>query len=100
MRGEFHKVLTAHGCRWTDHFAGFQVTGRFQAADIVKMIRALPEGTTEFMCHPGLCTAELRAAPTRLKESREAELNALRSPDVRRALNDTGVQLVNYAQLS
>ena len=42
-----------------------------------RLIRALPEGSTEFMCHPGRCGEELRAARTRLKESREQELRAL-----------------------
>ena len=47
----------------------------------------LPEGSTEFMCHPGFCGDELRAARTRLKESREHELRALTSPEVRTALD-------------
>ena len=49
-------------------------------AELAQLIRDLPEGTTEFMCHPGFCTAELRAARTRLKESRRRELDALTSP--------------------
>ena len=61
VRGHFARVLTRHGCRSTDHFAGFQITGRYGAADLAGLIRALPEGSTEFMCHPGLCGDELRA---------------------------------------
>jgi predicted glycoside hydrolase/deacetylase ChbG (UPF0249 family) len=92
-------VLSRHGCRSTDHFAGFQMTGHYDAAALVSLIRSLPEGSTEFMCHPGLCGEELRAARTRLKESRELELRALTAPEVRAALNETGVQLAAYRQL-
>jgi predicted glycoside hydrolase/deacetylase ChbG (UPF0249 family) len=96
VRGRFERVLARHGCRSTDHFAGFQITGKFDASDVAALIRALPEGSTEFMCHPGICTAELLAARTRLKESREEELRALTAPEVRGALQESGVELVNY----
>jgi len=99
VRGRFERVLARHGCRSTDHFAGFQITGRFDASSLAGLIRALPEGSTEFMCHPGLCTEELRSARTRLKESREQELRALTAPEVRRALEETGVELVSYRDL-
>jgi predicted glycoside hydrolase/deacetylase ChbG (UPF0249 family) len=99
MRGRFHRVLARHGCRTTDHFAGFQITGRFRAPQLAQLIRALPEGLTEFMCHPGYCDGPLRQAPTRLKESRERELEALLAPEVRAALAEAGVELVNYRML-
>ena len=92
----FHRVLARHGCRTTDHFTGFRLTGRFGAAELVRLIRELPEGLTEFMCHPGYCGQALRGAPTRLKESRERELQALTAPETRRALLDCGVDLIDY----
>jgi predicted glycoside hydrolase/deacetylase ChbG (UPF0249 family) len=98
LRGRFHRVLTRHGCRTTDHFAGFQLTGRFRAPELAQLIRALPDGLTEFMCHPGY-SGDLRHARTRLKESRERELQALVSPEVRSALAEAGVELVNYRML-
>lgn len=100
MRRRFHRVLAAHGRRTTDHFAGFQITGRFRAAELVQLLGILPEGSTELMCHPGHCGAELRQARTRLKECREEELNALVAPEVKAALERHGIQLVNYAGLS
>jgi predicted glycoside hydrolase/deacetylase ChbG (UPF0249 family) len=99
VRGRFERVLRLHGCRSTDHFAGFQITGKFNAADVAALIRSLPEGSTEFMCHPGICTPELCAAHTRLKESRQEELRALTAPEVRDALRESGVELVTYHQL-
>jgi predicted glycoside hydrolase/deacetylase ChbG (UPF0249 family) len=99
VRGRFERVLSRHGCRSTGHFAGFQITGHYDAADLAALIRSLPEGSTEFMCHPGICGEELRAARTRLKESRELELRALTAPEVRAALNEAGVELVAYSAL-
>ena len=99
VRSRFARVLARHGCRSTDHFAGFQITGRYNAAELVQLIRTLPDGSTEFMCHPGICGDELRGARTRLKESRERELQALTSPEVRAALAESGVELVSYRSL-
>jgi predicted glycoside hydrolase/deacetylase ChbG (UPF0249 family) len=99
LRRQFHRKLDRHGCRTTDHFAGFQLTGRFRAAELVTLFQNLPEGTTEFMAHPGKCTDELRCASTRLKESREEELAALTDPEVRRTLVLHHIELARYSQL-
>jgi predicted glycoside hydrolase/deacetylase ChbG (UPF0249 family) len=100
VRRRFHDTLAAHGLRTTDHFAGFQMTGRFGPEDLARLLRGLPEGMTEFMTHPGFCTDELRAARTRLKESRVRELEALTSPAVRRAIEDAQIELTPFSSLS
>ena len=98
-RGWSRRALARRGCRSTDWFAGFGITGDYDAATLAALIRALPDGSTEFMCHPGVCGAELRVARTRLKESREAELRALISGEVRAAVKEAGVNLVSYRDL-
>jgi predicted glycoside hydrolase/deacetylase ChbG (UPF0249 family) len=50
------------------------------------------------MCHPGFCDDELRAAPTRLTESRETELRALLSSETRAALEEGGVKLASFCE--
>jgi predicted glycoside hydrolase/deacetylase ChbG (UPF0249 family) len=85
-----------NGLRTTDHFTGFLVTGTLTAQRFVETLERLPEGLTEFMCHPGKLGAELAGAATRLKESREIELAALLSPRVRQAIEQRGIELVNY----
>ena len=99
VRVQFHRKLNEYGCRTTDHFAGFQITGRFRTAELVRLIEQLPPGLTEFMTHPGRCGPELLAASTRLKQSRQDELDALTAPEVRSALSAAGVTLVRYSQL-
>lgn len=96
----FRRKIAASGLGTPDHFAGFDMTGRFAAADVEALIERLPSGVTEFMCHPGYCTSELRAARTRLKESRERELEALVSPAVREALASANVELTGYRALA
>jgi predicted glycoside hydrolase/deacetylase ChbG (UPF0249 family) len=81
VRRQFHKKLSRHSCRTTDHFAGFQITGRFQSRQLIQLLRSLPEGST------------------RLKESRQEELEALTSPEVSMAIGELGIGLVSYADL-
>jgi predicted glycoside hydrolase/deacetylase ChbG (UPF0249 family) len=99
LRGRFLRVLARHGCRSTGHFAGFAITGRYRTAELVTLLEALPEGSTELMCHPGHCGPALRAAPTRLKQSRQYELAALVSAEARAAIARLGIQLVRYRDL-
>jgi predicted glycoside hydrolase/deacetylase ChbG (UPF0249 family) len=99
MNGRFRSALRRHHCCSTDWFAGFKLTGRYGSEDLMNVIRALPKGVTEFMCHPGRLGDDLRAARTRLKESREEELRALTAPEVRAALSAAGVTLASFRDL-
>lgn len=99
LRARFRRILGNNGYLATDHFAGFQITGRFETAHLASLLAELPEGTTELMTHPGFCRSELAVAHTRLKQSRERELAALCAPEVREAIRRNGIQLSNYRQL-
>lgn len=94
QRMRFARVL--EGLRTTDYFVGLAVTGHLGVDEMERIIQRLPRGFTELMCHPGHCGVELRAAPTRLKESRERELEALLSPRVRKAIEARGVELTGF----
>jgi predicted glycoside hydrolase/deacetylase ChbG (UPF0249 family) len=98
MRPRFAKALA--GLRTTDYFTGFRMTGTLDEAAMIRTLENLPDGLTEFMCHPGNCGAELRGAATRLKESRATELAALLSPEVRRVIERRGIELTDYRALS
>jgi predicted glycoside hydrolase/deacetylase ChbG (UPF0249 family) len=93
-------ILRRHHCRTTDHFLGRRMTGRFGIPELVSLIHTLPDGVTEFMCHPGRCTSELLAAPTRLKQSRQRELEALISPEIKRAILEADILLVSFRALT
>lgn len=93
-------------CQWTwgynvsmtDHFTGFRLTGSLTERSFAAAICSLREGTTEFMCHPGLLGPELLKARTRLKESRVSELEALTSPRIRQLIAAQNVQLTNFSR--
>lgn len=99
LRRSFDRRLALSGLCGADHFVGLQMTGRFGAADLVQLFHALPQGTTEFMCHPGRCGPELLAARTRLKASRERELAALRAPEVLAAAEESRIELASFRDL-
>jgi predicted glycoside hydrolase/deacetylase ChbG (UPF0249 family) len=99
VANRFDQVLQRNGCRFTDHFTGFELTGRMGTKEMVELIEHLPDGLTELMCHPGFFRDELRASRTRLREARERELRALISPEVRQAIFAGDVQLTSYRDL-
>jgi predicted glycoside hydrolase/deacetylase ChbG (UPF0249 family) len=100
QKSGLQRKLRAVGAVSTEHFAGFALTGSLDEAAVLRLISELPEGTTELMCHPGFCRAELMASTTRLKESREIELKALTSAAVREAIAARGIELANYRLLT
>lgn len=100
LHRRFERQVAAAGCRGTDYFAGFQITGLYRTQELAALIRALPPGLTELMTHPGHCTAELQAASTRLKQSRAAELEALLAPEVRLAAEEAGVEITRFSRIS
>ncbi|MEZ5353325.1 MAG: ChbG/HpnK family deacetylase [Bryobacteraceae bacterium] len=99
IAGWSERLLARHRCRMADRFLGFRETGKFDAAMLSDVLRRVPEGTSEFMCHPGYCGEELRAARTRLKESRRRELDALVAPEVRETVERCGIRLSGYGAI-
>jgi predicted glycoside hydrolase/deacetylase ChbG (UPF0249 family) len=89
----YRRIAKRTGVRFTDHFLGFRLTGSLTEDTFAESIKNLPEGFTEFMCHPGLLGPELANAETRLKETRVRELEALTSPHILRLMDECKVRL-------
>ena len=83
-----------------DGTLGIEVTGSLDEKLFVAIAESVPEGTWEFVCHPGYNDAELRVAKTRLRESRETELRALTLPQARDVLQSNGIHLISYRDLT
>ncbi|MCX6585572.1 MAG: ChbG/HpnK family deacetylase [Acidobacteria bacterium] len=98
-RRAMRRTIAEAGLRTTDAFTGFAWTGTFTEKDLGRLLPALPEGVTEFMCHPGRLGGELAGANTRLKASRMQELRALTHPATRAAVEAAGIQLAGYREL-
>lgn len=96
----FEERLHRARCRTTDYFAGFVGTGAMDSRWLVALLAGLPGGIGELMCHPGICGPELQRAHTRLKQSREIEMRALCSDEVRRAVAEHGIELLSYRDLA
>jgi predicted glycoside hydrolase/deacetylase ChbG (UPF0249 family) len=95
--GRFYKgIAEGNEVRFTDNFVGFRLTGSLTEDSFAEALRKLPDGTTEFMCHPGYLQTALLSAETRLKESRVRELEALTSPRIREVLAEEKIELTSF----
>ncbi len=96
---EFHRALKEEGMRSTDGTVGIAATGMLDQKMLLQILKALPEGAWELVCHPGYSDSELKAAGTRLTTSREVELAALTSGETKDTLTRQKIELISYAEL-
>jgi predicted glycoside hydrolase/deacetylase ChbG (UPF0249 family) len=83
----------------TDGTFGIVVTGALDLKLFAALVGSIPEGTWEFLCHPGYLDSDLRAVRTRLLQSRVQELQILTSEAARAALERHSVELISWHQL-
>ena len=88
------------GISTTDRFLGSTLLGArdFHAA-LIRVLDALPTGTTELMVHPGYVPGPLPGADPYTTQ-REAELRALTSPDVLERLHSGRIRLVHFGHVA
>jgi predicted glycoside hydrolase/deacetylase ChbG (UPF0249 family) len=97
---KFREAVKREAFVTPDGTLGIEVTGALDETLFQAIAKAMPEGTWEFVCHPGYNDADLRAAKTRLRESRETELHALTLPQAREVLRQNGITLISYRDLT
>jgi predicted glycoside hydrolase/deacetylase ChbG (UPF0249 family) len=100
LRHSFWRSVRQRGWITTDGCVGVAATGTLNEATLRAMLQRLPQGTFELVCHPAYLDEELTATRTRLLQSRQVELAALRTlPSI---LSELGcsVQLLDFGQLS
>ena len=97
--GGFQRALKEEGMVSTNGTVGIAATGKLDQKLLLSILKALPEGTWELVCHPGYSDADLKAAGTRLTTSREVELSALTSEETKEALARQKIELISYADL-
>lgn len=97
---DFRGAVAGAGMATPDGTLGIVVTGKLDEALYAAIIASIPEGTWEFVCHPGYDDADLSKVRTRLRASRAKELQLLTSEAARKALVAHGVELISYAALS
>jgi chitin disaccharide deacetylase len=99
LSGRFHATAEREGFQTPDGTLGIEVTGTLDETLFRAIAEIIPEGTWEFVCHPGYNDDELKSAKTRLRESRETELRVLTMPEARDILSSQGIDLISYREL-
>ena len=96
---KFRREVAAQGFRTPDGSFGVLGTGILNLELFSQIASSIPEGTWEFVCHPGYYDADLDLVRTRLRQSREQELHVLTSGEAKRALQRRGIELISYHEL-
>lgn len=84
--------MTPDGC------VGIVATGGLTPGNFRLLIENLPDGTWEFVTHPGYNDGELDGIQTRLRRSREDELAILTSPESKELLQRERIELISYGE--
>jgi hopanoid biosynthesis associated protein HpnK len=98
--GKFREAIDREGFTTPDGTLGIVVTGALDETLFYAIARSIPEGTWEFVCHPGYNDADLQSGKTRLRQSRETELRVLTLPAARNVLTQQGIELISYRELA
>jgi predicted glycoside hydrolase/deacetylase ChbG (UPF0249 family) len=96
LRGSWLRAV--HNARFatTDGSLGVAATGTLDAARLRSMLRQMPPGTWELVCHPGYNDRELAKVRTKLRESREVEMAALQSITLDELREEFGAELTSF----
>ena len=94
LERRFRRIVAREGFVTTDGSIGVLATGTLELSVVHSLISAMPEGTFEFVSHPGYRDDALARANTRLLESREIERNALVA-----IKGYAGLDLISFAAL-
>ena len=94
--GKFRDAVDREGFATPNGTLGIVVTGVLDETLFHAIARSIPQGTWEFVCHPGYNDPDLQRAETRLRESRETELRVLTLPAAREVLSHEGIELISY----
>lgn len=93
------KQAARMGIATADYFCGIAQTGELTLEGLERLLKNLPEGTTELMCHPGYADDALRKTATRLQASRQKELEILTDTRIRKLVASQGIRLIDYGSV-
>lgn len=100
FRERFLRAVHAAELRTTDGTLGVLATGTFDTDYVVRLLRNMPSGSWELVCHPGYVDSTLRRAGTRLIETRDAERQALLAALVEPPLDLPRIDLMHYGEFT
>ena len=100
LHTRWHDAVRAAGLATTSGSLGMVSTGSMTTDGLRAMLRRLPEGTWELVCHPGYNDHELDGVRTRLRASREIERNALLALTREELRDEYGTELVSFEAIA
>ncbi len=99
MEGRFRRAVEAAGMLTTDGSFGVLGTGALEKKLFAAIIGSVPEGTWEFVTHPGYNDLDLDQVRTRLRDTRPVEHAVLMCAEAREAVEARGIELISYREL-
>ena len=99
MTRNSRSLLRQAGLHFPMHFYGITQTGFLDQQELASLLRRIPEGTSELMCHPGCADRQMDPKLTRLRAERQRELEALTRPETVELVSRLGIELINYQGL-
>jgi chitin disaccharide deacetylase len=99
QRETFCRMIKEHAMCTADGSIGLLATGVLDGSVLRSLLRAMPEGTWELVCHPGYIDSALEQARTRLRAARETERSALLDVIPQALRNDETLNLIDFHKL-
>lgn len=96
---KFRRAVADAGMVTTEGTLGIVATGTLGRRWLRLLIDHLPDGNWELVCHPGYNDGDLDKVRTRLRKSREEELRALTSSEIREWVSAKGIELISFRGL-
>ncbi len=83
-----------------DGMCGFEVSGCLTRSALEQILRKIPDGLYELICHPGEDDADTRRRYGHWDYRWAEELEALTAPETRMVLKEQGIALTSFVQAS
>ncbi len=99
FQSQFLRLTQRYGIATHDGSIGVVATGTLDQRVLSEMLERLSDGTFELVCHPGYNDADLGTIRTKLRNSRETELQALTSPNIAELVGKSSIDLLSFAAL-
>ena len=99
LSARFERAVRDAGLVTTQGTFGVIATGSLDEELLHAILASVPEGTWEFVCHPGYNDADLDRVPTRLRASREMERALLTSPETEALFARHGIERIRFSEL-
>jgi predicted glycoside hydrolase/deacetylase ChbG (UPF0249 family) len=77
---------------------GFEVSGSLTQFALEQILREIPDGLYELVCHPGEDDVDTRTRYSHWGYQWAEELKTLTAPEMRVVLKEQGIELTSFAQ--